>query len=165
MQISPSSTLFSFTPLKKILPDRTDHWPCRLRSLWKGIHVSSGYKAKQISYNHEAMSKTGCNTSKVIWKTDCIQHNLFAWKKVADKNTGWTEWYQAFVLVCEVTNRFLSDLEQAITSPSPGSSARLPCCSLERDLDRADAQGWHTQFNKRGGKRDWAVWSLVEGCT
>ena len=48
---------------------------------------------------------------------------------------------ELFVLVCEVTNRFLSDLEQAITSPSPGSSARLPCCFLERDLDRADAQG------------------------
>jgi len=40
---------------------------------------------------------------------------------------------------CQVTNRFLSDLEQAITSPSGGSS-RLPCCFLERDLDRADAQ-------------------------
>eukprot|EP00434_Breviolum_minutum_P020129 symbB.v1.2.017749.t2/scaffold1390.1/size121990/6 len=40
----------------------------------------------------------------------------------------------------KVTNRFLSDLEQAITSPSPGSSARLPCCFLERDLDRGRTQ-------------------------
>eukprot|EP00435_Cladocopium_sp_Y103_P037387 s3053_g9.t2 len=40
----------------------------------------------------------------------------------------------------KVTNRFLSDLEQAITSPSPGGSSRLPCCFLERDLDRGRTQ-------------------------
>ncbi|CAK9108673.1 unnamed protein product [Durusdinium trenchii] len=38
----------------------------------------------------------------------------------------------------KVTNRFLSDLEQAITSPS--GAARLPSCFLERDLDRGRTQ-------------------------
>ncbi|OLP75181.1 hypothetical protein AK812_SmicGene45063, partial [Symbiodinium microadriaticum] len=36
-----------------------------------------------------------------------------------------------------VTNRLLSDLEQAITTPATSSGrGTLPCCFLERDLDR-----------------------------
>lgn len=54
---------------------------------------------------------------------------------------------------CQVTNRFLSDLEQAITSPSGGSS-RLPCCFLERDLDRADAQIWPDMARHGHGNRE-----------
>lgn len=54
----------------------------------------------------------------------------------------------ALAMEFKVTNRFLSDLEQAITSPSGGSS-RLPCCFLERDLDRGRTQ-CRFLMNERG---------------
>eukprot|EP00439_Symbiodinium_sp_Y106_P039560 s4666_g4.t2 len=54
----------------------------------------------------------------------------------------------------KVTNRLLSDLEQAITTPATSSGrGTLPCCFLERDLDRGTT---HCRFlpSREGSVRD-----------